>query len=297
MGRKQVRTRQYIYFFITSLIFLSFSGCATLEKIKIKIKGEDPRHYLLHSQKLLAKGDYEGALKENEKVLSQSGGKPPGDEALFNMGLIYAHSENPKKDYVKSLSFFKRMMEDYPQSPWFEQAKIWTGMLQENEKLNQAIEELTQTIEKPKTIGKPKKADIQKKVDVKTEEHGEARESLLRAQKLLVQGDYEGALRENQKALSLSGNKPPGDEALFNMGLIYAHSGNLKKDYGKSLNFLKKLMKDYPQSPRAERAKIWIEMLQENQRLNQAVEELNRVIEKSKQVDIEIEEKKREKAK
>ena len=121
-----------------------------------------------------------------------------------------------------------------------------------------------------------------------------ARDSLLRAQKLLAHGDYEAALKENQKALSLSGNRLPGDEALFNMGLIYAHSGNPKKDYGKSLSFLRKLLKDYPQSPRAERTKIWIEMLQENQKLNQAVEELNRAIEKSKQVDIEIEEKKRE---
>ena len=81
------------------------------------------------------------------------------------------------------------------------------------------------------------------------------------------------------------------------MGLIYAHPGNPKRDYGKSLSYFKKLMKDYPQSPWSELAKAWTGMIQENERLNQTVEKLNQTIEKSKQVDIEIEEKKREKGK
>ena len=44
-------------------------------------------------------------------------------------------------------------------------------------------------------------------------------------------------------------------------------------------------------------AKDWTGMLRENDRLKQAVEKLNQTIEKSKQVDIEIEEKRREKGK
>ena len=94
------------------------------------------------------------------------------------------------------------------------------------------------------------------------------------------------------------------DETLFSMGLIYAHAGNPKKDLGKSLALFKKLIKDHPQSLFAEHAKMWMGILQENEKLNQAIEKsnqtiekLNQVIEKSKQVDIEIEEKKREKAK
>ena len=290
MGGKRTGAGKFIYFCTVSLsIFnltiLSLSGCAIFEKGKIALTGDEAHRYILHSQKLLAQGDYEGALKDNQKVLSLSGNKPPGDEALFNMGLIYAHSGNPRKDYRKSLSSFKKLVEGYPESPWVEQAKIWTEMLQENEKLNQMIEKLYET------LGEPKPADI------KIEAHAETQEFLLRARKLLAQGDYEGALKNNQKVLSLSGSKSPGDEALFNMGLIYAHPGNPKKDYGKSLIFFKKLMKDYPKSPWIERTKIWIGMLQENEKLSRSVEELNQVIEKSQQVDIEIEEKKREKGK
>ena len=122
-------------------------------------------------------------------------------------------------------------------------------------------------------------------------------EHLFRARKLLEQRDYDGSLKENQEILSLSGQNSPGDEALFNMGLIYAHFGNPKKDYGKSIVFFKKLMKDYPQSPFAEQAGIWARILQETEKLSQTIQKLNQVIEESKQVDIEIEEKKREKAK
>jgi hypothetical protein len=38
-------------------------------------------------------------------------------------------------------------------------------------------------------------------------------------------------------------------------------------------------------------AKIWIGLLQENERLNREIEELNKTIKKSKQVDIELDEK------
>ena len=150
-------------------------------------------------------------------------------------------------------------------------------------------------LEKPKEQGKAKEPEETREQErtreqEKTREQIKANEYLFRGQKLLTQGDYEGSLRENQKILSVSAYRPPGDEALFNMGLIYAHSGNPKKDYGKSLDFFKKLLKDFPQSPLAEQAKIWIGVLQENEKLTQ-------MLEKSKQVDIEIEERKREKTK
>jgi len=50
----------------------------------------------------------------------------------------------------------------------------------------------------------------------------------------------------------------------------------------------------YPQSPLVVQAKIWIGILQENERLNNEIEELNKAIKKTKEVDIEIEEKKKE---
>jgi tetratricopeptide (TPR) repeat protein len=286
MGRERTRARKLVYFCIAGLILLFLQGCAPLEKMRGKIKGKvEAYQYLRRGKGLLALGDYEGAFNENSKILSLAIHGSPEDEALYNMGWIYAHPENAKKDYKKSLFFFKKLLEDFPQSPWSERAKIWVGILQENEKLNQRAEALNRVDETSKRLGRM------------IQEWQEAREPFLLSQKLLAEGNFEGALKENQRILSLSGQNPPGDEALFNMGLIHAHPGYPKRDTTKSLALFKRLIKDHPQSPWVEQAKTWVGVFQENEKMSRSIEELNRVIEKSKQVDIEIEEKKREKAK
>jgi len=261
-------------------------GCASLEKMRVEIRERvEARQYLRRSKGLLAQGDYQGASHENLKILSLATHRPPEDEALFNLGWICAHPGNPEKDYEKSIFFFKKLLEGFPQSSWSERAKIWVDILQENEKLSQRVEALNRRDEKSKQLGRM------------IEEWEQTREPFLLSQKLLAEGNYEGALMENQRILSLSGQNPPADEALFNMGLIHAHPGYGKKDTTKSLALFKRLIKDYPRSPWVEQAKTWVGVLQENEKFRHSIEELNRVIEKSKQVDIEIEEKKREKAK
>ena len=149
MGRKQTRAGKHIYFCFASLIFLSILGCGTIQDGRKRV---DARAYLDHGHKLLSEKNYEGALSEYQETLSLSTRKPPEDEALFSMGLIYAHPGNPKKDFRKSIIFFKKLLEDYPQSPWVGQAKIWIEMLQENERLTRSIEELNQVIKKSKQV-------------------------------------------------------------------------------------------------------------------------------------------------
>ncbi len=115
--------------------------------------------------------------------------------------------------------------------------------------------------------------------------------------RLLAHGNYEGASKQFQTVIALSPQAPPADEALFCMGLIYAYPGNPGKNYAKSASYFQKLIKDFPQSPSREPAKILIGMLQDNERLNQTVEKLSKIIEESKKVDIQLEEKRKETAK
>jgi hypothetical protein len=114
-----------------------------------------------------------------------------------------------------------------------------------------------------------------------------AGEHLSRSRGLKGRGDFEGAMRENQKALTLAAKKPPADEALFNLGLIHASPDNPRRDFGKSLSAFQRLVYEYPGSSWAEEAKAWVGILQENERLQT-------LIQQSKKVDVEVEEKKRE---
>jgi TolA-binding protein len=108
----------------------------------------------------------------------------------------------------------------------------------------------------------------------------EASVKIRNAIKHLEQGNYDDAMEENAMALNLFPHIPVGDEALFNMGLIHAHHKNPRKDYKKSLSFFERLLRDYPESSLAEQARIWVGVLL--------------TIEKSKEVDIRIQEMKKE---
>jgi len=172
VGRESTRTGKYLYLCLTPLMFVFFLGCAEIERSKTRVEVSSAptkkteqlksEEHLRLGQKLLARGDFEGSLREHQKAVSLSGKSPPGDEALFQIGLIYAHPDNPKKDYEKSLDQFKRLIKDYPESPWLNQARIWTGVLQENQKLHQANDRLIQTNENlNQLIQKSKQVDIQ----------------------------------------------------------------------------------------------------------------------------------------
>lgn len=137
---------------------------------------------------------------------------------------------------------------------------------------------------------------------------------------LIIPSNFDQALKENQKLLADGRGQP--DVALYNIGVISAHSANPKKDYFKALNSFKTLVKDYPASPRAEPAKTWIQAielnfknLEEGQKLaeekralvrerdqvaqerNQLIQErnkLNYAVEKSRELDAEIEKRRKQ---
>ena len=164
MGGKSSRSRQHFYIRITLLI-LFCGGCAlsqkevpkasapvpevvlepqplpepapVIEEPKEALERREANEYLILAQNLLAKGDYEGSLRESQRVLGLLKDQPPADTAIFNMGLIYAHPKNPKKDNKRAIYFFSRVIKGYPDGPWAEQAKIWVGVLDGVEKLKQ----------------------------------------------------------------------------------------------------------------------------------------------------------------
>lgn len=91
---------------------------------------ENVNDYLVH-------GDFDGAMKEYQDILARSPKTPPGDAALFNMGLIAAHYANPKRDYNKALGYFMRVESEFPDSHFAEEAKIWVSVLHAFEKAKQ----------------------------------------------------------------------------------------------------------------------------------------------------------------
>jgi len=74
----------------------------------------------------------------------------------------------------------------------------------------------------------------------------QARSTFREANDLFSQGSYTASLSTYQQIIE----KYPtmADRVLFEMGIIYAYSGNEQKDYQKSLECFQGLIKDYPES-------------------------------------------------
>jgi tetratricopeptide (TPR) repeat protein len=166
MGGEPSRAGQYLYILTALLIFLA--GCSlsrnepqapkepaianppespvvpeSLPEPAVEVEPQELREqreaseHLQLAQNLLAKGDYEGSLRESRQVLVLVKDQSPADAAMFHMGLVYASPKNPKRDNKQAIGFFKRVIKSYPDSPWVEQAKIWVGVLDGVEKLKQ----------------------------------------------------------------------------------------------------------------------------------------------------------------
>lgn len=249
MGEQHNRKRQHFHICSACLIFFLLFACSVFKETRGRQNADE---HIARGRLLLANGDYKGAIAENQAVFSEAGNNRPADEALFNMGLIYAHYGNPDKDYDRALDYFRRLVSDYPKSPLVERAKIWTGVL----------------------------SDMEKSRAKETKEPPVINDRLHRARQMLTQGKFKEALKEAQGIISEPAGSPYRDEAVFFAGLIYAHNGNPDKNYKRSIAYFEQLIREYPQSYLVEQARVMIDILN--------------VIEKAKQVDIEIEQKRKE---
>jgi hypothetical protein len=125
--------------------------------------------------------------------------------------------------------------------------------------------------------------------------------------------NFDATLKENQAALAAGRIAP--DVALFNTGYLSAHPSNPKKDYPKAINSFQALIAEHPRSSLVEPAKTWIQVLEQQQKiveerrkladekralereremLAQERQKLNYANEKSRQLDLEIEKRRRQ---
>jgi tetratricopeptide (TPR) repeat protein len=125
MGRERTRKGKYLLLYPACgvVLLLGLWGCIQFQPTW---RGEQR---LARAGTLLAEGKYEDSMRETKEVLRLFP-RTLGDEAFFQMGLIYAHTENPDQDYAKSLKCFQRVIEEFPGSELKGQADVWASVLQ-----------------------------------------------------------------------------------------------------------------------------------------------------------------------
>lgn len=133
MGRERSRTRLYVYHGLACIIMLAGSACVPFRGA---FPEQEPPAHLQRVKERIDKGDFDAAMRYYQNDLARPAGdrERHADEALFDLGLLYVHYANPKKDYQKALGCFTRLVKEYPRSPLVEEARVWTNVLESMEK-------------------------------------------------------------------------------------------------------------------------------------------------------------------
>jgi hypothetical protein len=143
MGGKPVRPGHGFYFCFALLIYLS--GCSMFDDMS---RQRQLSEELASGNQLLVHGDFDGSLKTFENVAARANDQPPGDAATYNIGLVEAHPENPKRDRPRAIDAFNRVIARYPHSQWAEPAKVWVSVLSEAEESKKEVEQSKQLVER-----------------------------------------------------------------------------------------------------------------------------------------------------
>jgi hypothetical protein len=127
-------------------------------------------------------------------------------------------------------------------------------------------------------------------------------------QKAIETGDYRSFLVENQRNLSTCGDSTACDVTLFNLAFVYAYPQSPYRDPQKARRYLRELRSRFPQSPWASQGQVLLAFMNEQIGLEEAqrqlrtglrsrdaaIRKLQGQLDRSREIDIEIEQKERE---
>ena len=195
MGAKQTRTGQQLLLFVAGTVIwaLTATGCLHWPP---QPQGEKQ---LLEARKRFASGDYRNALEIYQRVLAQDPANL-ADQSLYQIGMIYAHADNPDRDIQKAQQSFQRIIDYYPASHLQPEARLWRALLDQLRAQEDQIQYLTRrsvSLEKALKIQKRKIVQLQdqleklKRIDIHMEE--KKRETIPQAEEPKEKGNGENS--------------------------------------------------------------------------------------------------------
>lgn len=134
MGQKCFGKRQHLLFRIAGGLTIAFllAGCVVPPE---RWKTEE---HLATANYYLSKDDFDAALRESRAILNLYP-QLLGDRALFQIGLIYSHPENPAHDFTKAREAFGAIVDRYPDSFLKPQAELWIMTLRNLQDLESVL--------------------------------------------------------------------------------------------------------------------------------------------------------------
>jgi outer membrane protein assembly factor BamD (BamD/ComL family) len=245
------------------ITLVAAAGCAPIQE---RIAGLRAHRQLEQYRENLADGFFESVIQQSEDVIGENGTGPAAEVAYYALGEVYAHPDFEERDYKLSRYYFEQLIVNFPESNLTSEARTYISLFE-------TIEAREKEMAAAAGESEP---DFEAGPSEQRPENGTGTEP----RKIVEDRNFEEAVRRNLEILEKVGRKKPADEALYNLGLIYAHADNPAKDYQKSQIYFHVLTKQFPDSDYAEEASVWLGLFE--------------TIEKMQQIDIEIEQQKKQ---
>jgi outer membrane protein assembly factor BamD (BamD/ComL family) len=250
MGHKSGWTWKCILHYLAISCIIGAANFVACAPVQDKTEAMTTHQQLEEYRENLAAGFFETVIQQSKQVLAENETEPPADVALYSLGEVYAHYDYEGRDYVLSQYYFEKLIESFPDSKLTSEAKTYISLFE--------------------TIAAKEKMATVKQKSVSVTKH----------KRVVENQNFEEAVEKNLQILDKTGEKKPADEALYNLGLIYAHINNPAKDYKKSQIYFQALVQQFPDSEFAEEGQIWLGLFE--------------TIEKIQQIDIDIEQQKKQ---
>jgi len=180
MGHERSGKREHLLLYIACCIGVSLWLCGCVPSLR-QWQGEQA---LKEAKDLRGTGDYSASEKKTLGVLEDFP-QTLGDEALFQMGLLYALPRNPKADYEKSRAFFEKLVTLYPDSSRKEEAFAWVLVLDKivgNEKETFELQKKVKQFEQLSEARGKRVKQLQEELEGREKEITEHRDSVRQLQ-------------------------------------------------------------------------------------------------------------------
>lgn len=115
---------------------------------------------------MLLMGDYDAARKECCVLLEQFAGQVD-DRALYLLGLVWVHPDNPQQDTYRADICFRRIVDQHSESPLVAASETWLAWiarLEQNEQFVESIKTASQALEQRLKIEEGKRIQLEERL-------------------------------------------------------------------------------------------------------------------------------------
>ena len=169
MGHKPTRKRKRFLLYIAGCLMGGFlvCGCTT----RMPFPGDHKpvtaaAQHLSQGEFMLLTGDYENARKESCILLEQFAGQVD-DRALYLLGLVWVHPDNPQQDTYRADICFRRIVDQHSESPLVAASETWLAWiarLEQNEQFVESIKTASQALEQRLKIEEGKRIQLEERL-------------------------------------------------------------------------------------------------------------------------------------